>query len=177
LMDTITGYIKEFSQARAKYLGEPMAQGLLHNDEIAVPIISPQTYEELILPRECELANFWGGVRYWHSCGETTPLFESIAKIPGLKMMHVGPWSDPGRAAEVFGPKDICLNICVNSVRDMYEKSFEEMRAQLLDIRNACDGKVRYEVRCDGIAVLNSEEEMMRKIGEWSRAAREVFPG
>jgi hypothetical protein len=177
LMSTITSYIKDYSKARAEFLGEPMPKFFLFNDEISTPTLSPGLYRERIYPYELELAKFAGGLRYWHSCGVSTAFYEDVASLPGLKMMHVGPWSDVARAAEVFGPKDIPLEICINSVADVYEKNKDEMRQKLLSIKNTCEGKVRYQVRADGFAVLNSIEFTLQKIREWNEVALEVFPG
>jgi uroporphyrinogen-III decarboxylase len=175
LMAAITGSLKEFSVARAAYLGEAEPFGLLFNDEISTPVISDEIYRELILPYEIELAEHWGGVRYWHSCGKTEEFYESVKSIPNLQMMHIGPWSDISKAAEVFGPTDISLDICVNSVRDMYEKTEEEMRTHLAEIKKQCEGRVKYAVRCDGIAIMGGKEHCLKKIGEWGRAAADVF--
>jgi hypothetical protein len=177
LLATITGYLKEYATARAAFLGESVAPCMLFNDEVSTPMLSPGMYRDLILPYEAELGRHCGGVRYWHSCGVSHEFYEDVATLPGLKMMHIGPWSDVGRAAEVFGPRDIPLEICVNSVRDMYGRTESEMETQLAGIQDLCDGRVRYSVRCDGIAILDTEEECMRKIGEWSRAAGKVFHG
>lgn len=177
LLATITSYLKEYATARAAFLGEPVAPCMLFNDEISTPMLSPGMYREMILPYEVELGRHCGGVRYWHSCGVTREFYEDVATLPRLDMMHIGPWSDVGRAVEVFGPKEIPLEICVNSVRDMYGRTESEMEAQLTGIRDLCDGRVRYSVRCDGIAVLDTQEECMRKIREWSRAAEKVFHG
>jgi hypothetical protein len=59
----------------------------------------------------------------------------------------------------------------------MYEKTEEEMIEQLESIKKACDGKVRYSVRLDGIAILSTEEQCMAKLAEWTKAAKQVFPG
>ena len=177
LLRTILEFLKEYTSARAAFLGTGIPRGLLFNDEISGTVISNAVYEEMILPYEIEWSEYCGGLRYWHSCGETQNFYESICTIPNLQMMHIGPWSDVAKAAEVFGARDIALEICVNSIRDMYEKTESEMIAQLTDIRAACDGRVRYSVRCDGIAVLSDRENCMDKMREWNRAALEVFPG
>jgi hypothetical protein len=177
LMAAITQYLKDYAKARADFLGEPMPKFFLFNDEISTPTLSDRLYREKVLPYEVELAKFAGGIRYWHSCGVSTVFYESVASIPGLQMMHVGPWSDVAKAAEVFGAKDIPLEICLNSVEDIYEKNGQEMRQKLLSVKEACDGKVRYQVRADGFAVLNSIDFTLQKIREWNEAALEVFPG
>jgi uroporphyrinogen-III decarboxylase len=175
LLETITGYLKEYMQARAAFLDEPLTPGMLFNDEISTPTLSPALYRDMILPFELELSRFAAGLRYWHSCGVTQDFYRDIATIPGLKMMHIGPWSDIEQAVAVFGPLDIALEICVNSVRDMHEKTQAQMERQLAAIKEACDGRVRYSVRCDGIAVISTVEACLLKIKEWNAAATKVF--
>jgi len=176
LMLTITEYLKEYAIRRAKFLGEPIAQGMLFNDEISSEIISKNVYEEMILPYEIEMSRHTGGTRYWHSCGATHGFYELISTIPGLKLMHVGPWSDYAKAARIFGEKDISIEICLNSNRDMYDKTRDEMTSQLNMIKNSCEGFVKYSVRCDGIAVLKDIPHTLLKISEWKNAASEIFP-
>ena len=175
LMSAVTGYLKEFMTARSRYLGKPIDECYLFNDEVATPMLSPDLFEEFILPYEIELSEHCGGVRYWHSCGVSQAFYSSVAKIPGLKMMHIGPWSDIEKAVEVFGPRQIPLEICVSSNRDMYEKTPDQMVKQLARIREICEGKVRYSVRCDGIAVLHTKEETLKKMDDWCRAARRAL--
>jgi uroporphyrinogen-III decarboxylase len=177
LMELVTGYLIDYSQARAKYLGETEPTAMLMNDEISGKVISEAMYREKIFPYEEKIAKHCGGVRYWHSCGETQNFYNAISMLPGLKMMHIGPWSDIESAAGVFGAKDIAIEICLNSNRDMYEKTEEEMIKQLEDIKKTCDGKVRYSVRLDGIAILSTEEQCMAQLAEWTKAAKQVFPG
>ena len=52
-------------------------------------------YEDFILPYELELAEFHRTVTYWHSCGLASDFYESVATIPHVQMMQVGPWSRP----------------------------------------------------------------------------------
>jgi len=177
LMAAVTDTLKQYAAQRAAFLGEPIPRMKLFNDEISSTVISPQMYEELILPYEIELADFAHGISYWHSCGNTTDLYPSISRLPGLQMMHIGPWSDVRQAADVFAPKNVCLEICLNSVADIYDQDEAVMRQKLLQIKDACDKKIRYQVRADGFAVLNTVDAMLAKVKIWGRVAGEVFPG
>ncbi len=177
LMRVITDRLKEYAQMRADFLGTPVEKFKLFNDEISTPMVSKRIYDELIYPYEKELAEFSGGVSYWHSCGKTEEFYESVASLPGLQMVHIGPWSDVAKAAEVFSKTNISLEICLNSVDDIYEKEEDQMREKLLKIKNACDGKVKYQVRADGFAIYNSIEYTMQKINLWNKVALEIFPG
>ncbi len=175
LMRRITDGMKEHARQRAEYLGEPIAPAKLFNDEIGTPMLSPAMYDDFVLPYELELAEFHQRVTYWHSCGVTDRFYESVRSIPGLEMMHVGPWSDVARAAAVFGPADVALDICVSATEDVYDRTGEEMRAKLRSIRQACEGKVRYAVRADGFQIAHNVEYDLAKIREWNEAAIEVF--
>ena len=175
LFATVTGYIKEFMTKRSEFLNLPMEKCFLFNDEISTPMLSNELYKEFILPYEIELSKHCGGVRYWHSCGVSQAFFESVATLPNLKLMHIGPWSDIEKAANVFGGKEIPIEICVSSNRDMYEKTELQMIDQLQNIKGICDNKVKYSVRCDGIAVLNTKEETIYKMKQWNNAAKQVF--
>lgn len=177
LLGFITDYKKQFAKKRADFLGEMPPKCYLFNDEISTPTISNQIYEEFILPYELELSQLCSGARYWHSCGFTDKFYESINTIPNLRMMHIGPWSDIKKAVEVFSKKDIVLEICLNSIRDVYEKNTVETKDKLKSIKDMCEGKIRYSVRADGFAILNSIEFSLKKIREWNNIAREVFSG
>lgn len=92
-------------------------------------------------------------------------------------MMHLGPWSDIQKAVEVFAQKDIVIEICLSSTADVYDASEGQVRQKLEHIKNICDGKIKYSVRADGLAILNSIEEDLAKINLWSKVASEIFPG
>jgi hypothetical protein len=177
LVRVITDYLKEYANKRSEFLGEPVPTCYLFNDEVSTPVISNYMYTELFRPSEIELAEFCNGARYWHSCGVSDAFYESVSVLPGLRMMHVGPWSNVKKAVEVFSKKDIALEICLNAVRDVYESSEEQMREKLLSIKSACDGMIRYSVRADGFGIVDTVEKAMQKIKMWNRVALEVFPG
>ena len=175
LFGIITSYLKDFAYQRAKFLNKPIDKCMLFNDEIATPMVSNDLYVEFILPYEIELSNFCNGTRYWHSCGVSQDFYESVSSIPGLQMMHIGPWSDIKKAVQVFGSKQIPIEICLSNNRDMYEKTSEQMEAQLLEIKDICEGKVKYSVRCDGIGVIDTIDECTSKMKDWCKVAKMVF--
>ena len=175
LMRRITDGLKRHAQLRAEFTKEPIAKGKLFNDEIGTPMISRAMYDEFILPYEQELAEFHGRLHYWHSCGITDDFYESVGTLPNLEMMHVGPWSDLAGAVEVFGKTDTALDICVNATDDVYDRTPDEMRKKLQNIRKICEGKVRYAVRADGFQIVRSVAENLDSIRSWNEAALDVF--
>lgn len=97
-----------------KYLGKKIDAIDLFNDDVNVPNISPDLYEEFVLPQEIRLSETIGSVHYWHSCGNTTTLAPVIARIPNLYMYNNGPWTDPRPVAETFGGTDTVIELQVN---------------------------------------------------------------
>lgn len=162
LMRFITDSRKAWLAARAQFLDQPIQRGLLFNDEVGAPIISPRHYRKFVLPYEIELADYQGGIYYWHSCGDTTAFLADIATIPGLKLFHCGPHTSVTEAARRF-PTGVDLEVCLQDVRDVYQASDEQIRANLLRIRNET-GDHRYYVRSDGYYVWTTPEADLASI-------------
>jgi len=60
LMRFITDARKKWVKERAKFLGQKVGRADLDDDEVNSPSLSPQQYEEFILPHEQELCQFHG---------------------------------------------------------------------------------------------------------------------
>lgn len=173
LMRFVTDSIKIWTTERLKFLNEPIAPGKLYNDEIDCPTLKPEMYKEFVLPYEIELSNFYGGIKYWHSCGNTTNFFEYIHQIPNLQMFHVSPWADEKKAAEVFG-KTTALDICINPEKDVYQANEDTMTSRLEEIKKNCKGS-RFAVRADAFQPVHTLEYDLDKIGTWGRVASKVL--
>jgi len=100
LMRFITDSRKEYTRESRKFLGNvkvanSCSENSLANDEVSIPIVSPQLYEEFIFPYENELSKFYGGINWWHSCGNKTPLVSVIKKISQpIGFMDFALWAD-----------------------------------------------------------------------------------
>lgn len=95
LMQLIVNSRKEYTQNRRKFTGKNEIESTCWNDEVSCPIISPQLYEEFIFPYEDQLSNFYGGIRWWHSCGNKTPLVSIIKRMSQpIGFMDFGLWAD-----------------------------------------------------------------------------------
>lgn len=173
LMRFITDSRKQWTRERAKFLDLEVEKGNIYNDEVNSPTLSTAMYEEFALPYEQELSEFHGGILYWHSCGNTTDLITSIAKIPGLEMFHVGPWTNLERAYQVFDGK-MPLEICVHPIQYVQKASPEKMQKNLMYIVDTC-GPCPYTIRAEGLQVVNGVEEDLRKIKKWIDIANSVL--
>jgi uroporphyrinogen-III decarboxylase len=79
----------------------PSCNSALFNDEVDGNLFSQQTYREFILPYERQLAEFYGGVSYYHSCGNMTPFYEDLCTLPNLNRLHVSQSSELGKAMQL----------------------------------------------------------------------------
>lgn len=173
MMRFITDARKSWVTDRARYLGHPVEKGNLYNDEVNVPTLSPALYEEFVLPYEQELSSFHGGILYWHSCGNTSPLVPSIAKIPNLEMFHVGPWTSGEACMRVFQGR-VPLEFCLHPVKDVQRASRAEIEERVRSIAKTCDGSP-YTVRADGIQPVAGPEKDVGVISEWIEVADRVL--
>ena len=175
LMRFITDSEKEWVKERAKFLHLPIDKTFLFNDEIGLPLITPEMYEEFVLPYEIELANFYGGILYWHSCGDTSDFITLIKKIPGLKMFHVGPKTDVLKAAKTFAPHTP-LDVDLDPFRDVLEADEEKMRLKIREIIDICTEKnVPFCIRADGFQPVHTLERDLSKIRVWIDVVRSVI--
>jgi len=106
-------------------------------DEVGAPLISPKMYEEMVLPYESEIADFRGGLWYWHSCGDTRDFFPLIKKIPNLEMVHISPWSDDGSAVDAFRDmlQDIAFERPLNPSEELLEIPEEKIESNLKKLK------------------------------------------
>lgn len=171
LMRILTDARKEWYRERARFLNSPIEPGVLSNDEINSPSLSPKLYEEFILPYEKELCEFHGSIVYWHSCGNTTELASSIGKIPRLCLFHMGPWTNMRKARQAIRDST-AFEKCLMPTRDVYFATSEQMKAQLEEIREIMNGSA-YTVRADAFQIVRGLDRDLAKIKMWSEIARE----
>ncbi len=166
----VTACRKKWRQDRAAFLERQIEPGDLLNDEVNGQLFPPRLYEELILPGEIVLGRS-DGVRYWHSCADVTAFLPLIRKIPGLRLFHVGPWTDVTRAAEEMG--DIALQICLDPLRDVQRASDAHIEQRLDGVCRACHGKA-FTIRVDGLHTIDTLERELEAIEHLLDLARRV---
>ena len=162
---------KAWSAERERFLHEKTDGCKLYNDEIDCPTISPRIYEDLIFPFEKELAAHYGGVKYWHSCGNITDFLPAIARLPGLRLIHCGPWTSPAAMNRVFAGTDTKIDICLHP-ENVIGVGEEKARAVLCEIKRTMSNTTA-SVRAD--AFMADTEDFAPKIRAWSQTAQDVL--
>lgn len=171
----VTKAAKDYMSWRSNYLGEPLEKGDLFNDDI--PLTSPDSYEEFFLPYEQELANFFGGIYYWHSCGDITNHISVIQKLSNMELLDFGV-SMENKSAGL----EILQNIPVIELRVfakpyVQECSEEESKEYVRTILNGCaqKGIDKYIIRSSGMSVVLGGKRDIDKLARWVDLVREVL--
>ncbi len=98
-----------------------------YSDEVDGALLSPRIYEDVLFPAEKKLADFYNGVRYYHSCGNLTPLLPRLTTLSGLQILHISSWTDIQKAYDLTGP-DVTLQIALHPEDDVINASEEHIR-------------------------------------------------
>jgi hypothetical protein len=75
----------------------------VHIGECSCCMVSPALVEEFVVPMTSEIGRALGPLRF-HSCGTSTHLLESFAKMDRLHSLDLGGATSLRRARETFGP-------------------------------------------------------------------------
>ena len=158
-----------------RFLGVERTRGVLGNDDVYCPNLSPALYRDMVLPFEMELCEHYGGISYWHSCGDTARLLDDIARIPVLDLFHCGPWTDVAEACRVMGGRDVPLEICVDPVDKVQLAAPAEQERYLRDIVAQIPDDVDCIIKVDSLEVVRDLETELAAIWSWIDVAREVL--
>jgi len=157
-----------------RYTGTAMHTCMIGNDEVTSPMVSPVMYRELIMPSEIRLSETFGGINYWHSCGNTTPFMRDINRLPNLDMVHVSPWSDLEAAGEIYD-RDKRLEICLFAYEDLlFPPSEHHLADKLKTIRRQSAGH-RGTVSANGIQLVGGVEEGLAQVDRFLELANEII--
>lgn len=133
LMDFVVTSRINWSKKRDEFLGIERKNGMMLNDSLSTPNISPNIYNELIFPYEQEINNFYGGISYYHSCGPLDPFLNKIKDLGNIELMHSGPFTDYKKVFKVFhnkSPIELYL-----PKRKHWEK--EDLKKELIEIKES----------------------------------------
>ena len=138
-----------------------------YSDEVDGSLISPEIYASVVYPAELKLAQFYGRVRYYHSCGNLTPLLPTLLGLPGLQVLHVSSWTDLAEAYRQADPS-IVLQEVLHPEDDVLNADADRIRAQVHEIMDTVPDR-RLLICADAIY-----EGEISKVQKWLKIAREV---
>jgi uroporphyrinogen-III decarboxylase len=171
----VTDAQKKFLIWRSEFLENPIQKCDLFNDD--VPIMSPETYDEFVVPLENELCDFCGGVYYWHSCGDITRHISKIENVKGIELLDLGvSMEDKGTGINAM-KKNMAVEVRVRAQQHVQEAEDTDVAEYMGDIAVSLmkKGVERYVIRSSGMSILLGTDEDLRKLRKWVEITREVF--
>jgi len=176
VLEQVTKARQAWFLARARFLGESVPSGSLFNDEVDAGVISPQHYQEHILPFEESLARFHGRISYWHSCGNSAPMARDIVGMGRVDLLDVSGWTDLEEVLSSLEDEAPRLEIRLHPVKDLQRASPERMEARVCQVVALCH---RYDVgaftiRVSGLQPWLSVNEDIAQVQRWIATAREA---
>ena len=176
-VNLIAEYRVRWSEQRAKYLGTPLVPTNFYNDEVMAPTISRDMYRDMILPSEKRISEAFGGINYWHSCGDTTPFLQEINSIPNVAMVQVSPWTNVQEAVKVYDKTKV-LEIAIHPLADVMMPDYPERIDEKIREIKAATTEFKSVCRADGFMVMNGDiEGSIKKLQHWIDRANEILLG
>lgn len=185
LLDYVTESRIRWTKQRAQYLGEEILMPAeMFSDNVRM--VSSQQFAKFVKPYIRQVSDLHGGIRYWHCCGNMNSLLEPLSELP-IDLFHVGPWTDVQKAAEVFGPKGVALEICVQKhgpygphwpkSDDIFFASPKEIETKVRQVvTQAIDGGANaFFIEAGPLHLTHGIEADTNKIKEWVKIARNVL--
>ncbi len=90
----------------------------MFEDEVDGKMFSKKIFDEFVLPYTEQLCDYYGGIGYYHSCGDLTNFFPSM--YPALDifgLQHVSSWTDYQKAAEIV-PQNVVLQYSLHTTKE-----------------------------------------------------------
>jgi len=171
----ITDVRIHWAEQRAEYLGCGLKVCNIYNDEVLSPVVSPELYRAIILPSEIKLSERFGGVHYWHSCGNVTPFLHDINQIPNLYMSHVSPWTDIRESARVYDPEKTAIEVDLHGHDDVLNASGENQIRHKLESFKRDTKDFHSLIRAAGLEIVHDVKTDLENIQRWIKCAHSVF--
>lgn len=172
IMGMITDARMEYTKNRRNFLKRSEVDSTLWNDEVSIPIISKNMYEEFVFPYENKLSYFYGGCRWWHSSGGKTPMIPIIKKIKNIGYMDFGELTDdlPKAVKELNGEIPFHFR---PSARDISESNEIIISNYLNGVFNIC-GNANFTIRVDNFQPINATENDIIKMKRFLSICKKV---
>jgi hypothetical protein len=165
LMEFAFRFHTSWAQGWEKLHGREYGMFNIGDDDIDTAfILSPPRFRELVLPIHVRYGKHFESI-HWHSCGDTNAVMEDISRIPGVRLLEIGPKDDALRAAEVFRGTGVRFYKCPDPVSELDEphpKAQENMIENVLRAGELVPIKILCEADNleNGLALLQKFREI-----------------
>jgi hypothetical protein len=169
-----TDAAKAFALWRSDFTGEPITRGDLFNDDI--PLMSPEMYEKYFFEYEKELSDFYGGIYYWHSCGDTTSHVSAVHALPDIDLFDFGVTMDDKEEGLKRLSRKQTVELRVMAQKHIQQCSEKDSKEYIRKIVRDCKrySVESYVLRSSGMSVVHGAEKDLNMLARWVELVREV---
>ena len=174
LLRYVTDAAMAYNLWRQDFTGDSIMPGDLFNDDI--PLMSPEMYTKFFYQYEKELSEFYGGIYYWHSCGDVTPHVGEIHKLDNISIFDFGVTMEHKAKGLELLNRNQTLELRVMAQTHVQDCTEEESKSYIRDILSDCKeiGIDKYVLRSSGMSVVNGAADDVKKLARWVDLVREV---
>jgi hypothetical protein len=174
LLRYVTDAAKAFVAWRQDFTGEPIRRGDLFNDDI--PLMSPEMYGKFFLEYELEMSELYGGIYYWHSCGDVTAHVSAVQELPDIDLMDFGVTMND----KISGMRNLvrkqAVEFRVHAQNHIQQCSEEESKEYIRSLIRGCrEAELRpYVIRSSGMSIVHGAQTDLDMLARWVDLVREV---
>lgn len=174
LLRYVTDAAKAFVLWRQDYTGDPICRGDLFNDDI--PLMSPQMYKKHFLEYEREMSELYGGIYYWHSCGDITQHVREIQNLSDIDLMDFGVSMNDKTAGINNLVWNQTIEFRVHAQNHIQQCSEEESKEYVRSLIRGCRdvGLRSYVIRSSGMSVVHGADTDLALLSRWVDLVRGV---
>lgn len=138
-------------------------------DEVNGNMFSKDMFEEFVLPYEKQIADFYDGIGYYHSCGNLTPFLDGLKTVKIFGWQHVSAWTDYVQAVEKTQEGTVV------------QVSLDPLKEVLTDDENVIRERIRFYLENSGSrrvdlcpdAIYEGGQEILDKMVRYTQIMRE----
>ena len=174
LLDYFTRSRMEWYSAYSARFGCDITKAYIGDDWLNVPFITPEFFDEFVMPCYRKLEQFHGGIGGIHSCGNQTPLHKSMSTLKTLGSVEVSAWSDLAGTLEAV-PEHYGIIASVHP-NDVLFASPEDIRSRLERFSRLTKGR-RFTLATSGLTPGEGESEssFLAEIKRFTDIFKEYF--
>lgn len=159
-----------------KFTGRTPEGVSIFNDELDGNILSAHHYLQYIHQHEVELNESFGQVTYYHSCGDLAPMMVHLDRLPNVRMLDLGPYTDKAKALGALKRRYL-FEIRVHPEQHLLKAEPDQMRAVIEEYVTICKefnvGAVTF--RASGMQPIFPDVfSLIAKIRDWVDIMREI---
>ena len=167
-----------FRKESAAYLGEgvPMERIWIADDWVNIPFISPDFFEEYVVPAYLRIQELEGPVVDFHTCGRMEPLCKTLSGIfPSIRNWDISGWNNLTVVDEAL-PRKNGFNVnFINSF--VLTASAEEQKKKLLEVKKVSEHRILCVTAQSIVKLLPTLDETFEKMNDFIDLARNTLAG